>query len=83
MNNRISDPDRIIPRENIDFGLDASAPLDDVLPLRTLRAAASLQHWVVENAKTARALPCRRAGGVVSRGSAAVYCEKLGFCVDA
>ena len=26
MNNRISDPDRIIPRENIDFGLDASIP---------------------------------------------------------
>jgi len=26
MNNRISDPERIIPRENIDFGLDASIP---------------------------------------------------------
>lgn len=26
MNNRISDPDRIIPRKNIDFGLDASIP---------------------------------------------------------
>lgn len=26
MNNRISDPDRIIPRENIDFGLDTSIP---------------------------------------------------------
>lgn len=40
----------------LDFGLDASAPLEEVLPLRTLRAAAGLQHWVVENAKTARAL---------------------------
>lgn len=40
----------------LDFGLDASAPLEDVLPMRTLRTAAGLAHWVVENAKTARAL---------------------------
>jgi 16S rRNA (cytidine1402-2'-O)-methyltransferase len=40
----------------LDFGLDASAPLDEVLPRRTVREAAALQHWVVENAKTARAL---------------------------
>ncbi len=39
----------------LDFGLDASAPLDDLLPRSTIRAAAGLQHFVVENAKTARA----------------------------
>jgi 16S rRNA (cytidine1402-2'-O)-methyltransferase len=39
----------------LDFGLDASAPLDEMLPRSTLRAAAGLQHWVVENAKSARA----------------------------
>lgn len=31
-------------------------PLEDVLPLGVLRRAAALEHWVVENAKTARAL---------------------------
>lgn len=39
----------------LDFGLDASAPLDELLPRSTLRMAARLQHWVVENAKSARA----------------------------
>lgn len=39
----------------LDFGLDASASLDELLPLRTVRTAATLHHWVVENAKTARA----------------------------
>ena len=32
----------------------ASTPLQDVLPLGTLQVAAGLQHWIVENAKTAR-----------------------------
>jgi 16S rRNA (cytidine1402-2'-O)-methyltransferase len=32
-----------------------STPLPQVLPLGTLQAAASLEHWIVENAKTARA----------------------------
>lgn len=39
----------------LDFGIDASAPLADLLPLATLRQAAQISHWVVENAKTARA----------------------------
>lgn len=43
----------------LDFGtLDGGRPAPDlreVLPMGTLRAAAGLTHWVVENAKTARA----------------------------
>lgn len=39
----------------LDFGIEAEAPLTDLLPLATLRRAAGLGHWVVENAKTARA----------------------------
>lgn len=40
----------------LDFGIEPAPPIEDLLPAATLRAAASLQHWVVENAKTARAL---------------------------
>ena len=39
----------------LDFGCDVQAPLTDVLPEGTLAAAARLQHWICENAKTARA----------------------------
>lgn len=39
----------------LDFGCATQTPLQDVLPLGTLRAAARLQHWVCENAKSARA----------------------------
>lgn len=39
----------------LDFGCDVQAPIADVLPEATLRAAAALTHWVCENAKTARA----------------------------
>lgn len=39
----------------LDFGIDTSASLADLLPLGTLRQAAQISHWVVENAKTARA----------------------------
>ncbi len=40
----------------LDFGIAGEpAPLDDLLPRATLREAARLTHWVVENAKTARA----------------------------
>lgn len=39
----------------LDFGCDSQAPLDQVLPHGTLTVAASLQHWVCENAKTTRA----------------------------
>jgi 16S rRNA (cytidine1402-2'-O)-methyltransferase len=39
----------------LDFGCDTQAPLQEVLPLGTLRAAAGITHWVCENAKSARA----------------------------
>jgi 16S rRNA (cytidine1402-2'-O)-methyltransferase len=39
----------------LDFGICAETPLDDLLPRRTVLAAAALGHWAVENAKSARA----------------------------
>lgn len=39
----------------LDFACDTQAPIADVLPDATLRAAAALTHWICENAKTARA----------------------------
>lgn len=39
----------------LDFGCDTQSALDQVLPDRTLAVAASLQHWVCENAKSTRA----------------------------
>lgn len=41
----------------LDFGLPEKqwADLQDVLPLQVLQVAAGLEHWVAENAKTARA----------------------------
>jgi 16S rRNA (cytidine1402-2'-O)-methyltransferase len=39
----------------LDFGCEVQAPLQDVLPLGTLQAAAGITHWICENAKTARA----------------------------
>lgn len=39
----------------LDFGVAADADLREVLPLGALRTAATLQHWVAENAKTTRA----------------------------
>lgn len=39
----------------LDFGCATQAPLTDVLPAGTLVVAAQLQHWVCENAKSARA----------------------------
>ncbi|RYF81170.1 MAG: ribosomal RNA small subunit methyltransferase I [Comamonadaceae bacterium] len=39
----------------LDFGCDTQTPVEDVLPLGTLRTAASLTHWICENAKSARA----------------------------
>jgi len=48
----------------LDLGIPAAAtPLDDVLPALTIRTAARLTHWVVENAKSARAF-LRRVGEV-------------------
>ncbi len=42
----------------LDFGIegaDAAVALDDVLPGGVLRVAAKLEHWVAENARSARA----------------------------
>ncbi|MDP3700803.1 MAG: SAM-dependent methyltransferase [Hylemonella sp.] len=39
----------------LDFGCEAQTPLSDVLPTGTLVTAARLQHWICENAKSARA----------------------------
>jgi len=39
----------------LDFGCETQAPLTDVLPLATLHKAATLQHWITENAKSTRA----------------------------
>ncbi|UZD55513.1 SAM-dependent methyltransferase [Caldimonas aquatica] len=54
----------------LDFGIAAAAtPLEDVLPLGVLRRAASLRHWVCENAKTARAF-LKRVDAVVPLSTA-------------
>ena len=39
----------------LDFGCDSQAPLQDVIPLETIRVAARLPHWICENAKSTRA----------------------------
>ena len=39
----------------LDLGVDADAPLDQVLPAHTVATAARLTHWVTENAKSTRA----------------------------
>jgi 16S rRNA (cytidine1402-2'-O)-methyltransferase len=39
----------------LDFGCATQTPLQDVLPQGTLAVAARLEHWVCENAKSARA----------------------------
>jgi 16S rRNA (cytidine1402-2'-O)-methyltransferase len=39
----------------LDFGCDEQTPLAEVLPAGTLAVAARLQHWICENAKSARA----------------------------
>ncbi|MFO1218969.1 MAG: SAM-dependent methyltransferase [Burkholderiaceae bacterium] len=39
----------------LDFGADAPGELDAALPLAVLHRAASIGHWVVEDAKSARA----------------------------
>lgn len=48
----------------LDFGCAQQSPLEDSMPLQTLRVAASLQHWVCENAKSTRAF-LKRVGDVV------------------
>jgi len=39
----------------LDFGCDTQTPLQDVMPLQTLQAAARLSCWICENAKSTRA----------------------------
>ncbi len=39
----------------LDFGCDTETPLTEVLPAGTLQAAARLEHWVCESAKSLRA----------------------------
>ena len=39
----------------LDFGCDIQAPLNQSMPEGTLHVAATLQHWVCENAKSTRA----------------------------
>lgn len=39
----------------LDHGCDTQVPLDQVLPLGTVRKAAALTHWISENAKSTRA----------------------------
>ena len=52
----------------LDLGAGGAAPrLDEVLPLGVLRVAARLGHWIVENAKTARAF-LKRVDAVVPLG---------------
>jgi 16S rRNA (cytidine1402-2'-O)-methyltransferase len=54
----------LIPN-TLDFGAPGPAPdIQDVLPLGVLRRAASLGHWVAENAKTTRAF-LKRVDAVV------------------
>ncbi|HEY8051119.1 MAG TPA: SAM-dependent methyltransferase [Ramlibacter sp.] len=39
----------------LDFGCAVQAPVADVLPAATIARAASIRHWICENAKSARA----------------------------
>jgi 16S rRNA (cytidine1402-2'-O)-methyltransferase len=39
----------------LDFGCDAQSPLTDVMPAQTLQVAATVTHWICENAKSTRA----------------------------
>ncbi|MFM2275631.1 MAG: hypothetical protein RL211_1503 [Pseudomonadota bacterium] len=39
----------------LDYGCASETPLSDVIPAGTMQVAARLEHWVCENAKTARA----------------------------
>jgi 16S rRNA (cytidine1402-2'-O)-methyltransferase len=47
----------------LDFGCEPLAPITDVLPAHTLASSAQVTHWIVENAKTARAV-IKRIGEV-------------------
>lgn len=47
----------------LDLGADTDTPVDTAVPTGTLHRAAALTHWVVEDAKTARAF-LKRVGAV-------------------
>jgi 16S rRNA (cytidine1402-2'-O)-methyltransferase len=47
----------------LDFGCGQQVPLEQVVPMGTVQAAARLTHWVCENAKSARAY-LKRIGDV-------------------
>jgi 16S rRNA (cytidine1402-2'-O)-methyltransferase len=46
----------ILMPNTLDFGVDDSLDLREVLPQRVIEQAARLKHWAAENAKTTRAL---------------------------
>ncbi|RYG90224.1 MAG: ribosomal RNA small subunit methyltransferase I, partial [Alphaproteobacteria bacterium] len=46
----------ILMPNTLDFGVDDTLDLREVLPQRVIETAAQLTHWAVENAKTARSL---------------------------
>ena len=48
----------------LDFGCAQQSPLQESMPLETLRITTSLQHWVCENAKSTRAY-LKRVGEVL------------------
>lgn len=58
----------LIPN-TLDLGSGHEVPIDAVVPLGALRRAAGLRHWVVENAKSARAF-LKRVDAVVPLGTA-------------
>ena len=47
----------------LDHGCDGQSPLEAVLPLATVQAAAQIGHWISENAKSTRAF-LKRVGDV-------------------
>ncbi len=49
----------------LDFGIDPLWPIEQTLPMSTLREAAAIEHWVCENAKSLRAF-LKRVDAVVS-----------------
>ncbi len=46
----------VLVPNTLDLGTDHTVPLDQVLPQAVIQRAATLGHWVCENAKTTRAL---------------------------
>ena len=58
-------PGKLILMPNtLDFGVDDSLDLRDVLPQRVIATAAGLTHWAAESAKTTRSL-LKRVNAVV------------------